>query len=318
VSKKTRRPIKQSARADLRAVAAADEELSHRDAERLADLAPDDPARLLHLVAQLPALTPEVLAYLTHDHVRGDLDGGERMLAGLEERGLVRQLHVVGPDGSIPYCVILTPRGTTVLARTLGTDAGTLSARYGLDYPSLGVRIGWAPETLRRYEMLALLAGCAPSPPLLLGWRRYWPPGSERALDAVDPLRWALPACVRIRMDGRDAEYLLLADEPEDPIATIRSRRPVSRPVGFYEPVVRRVLAHHATMDREPPRLLVAAETEERMLAWGAMFKALDEVLPNARLGLTVATWDGFPTALAAVLVRDLYGARVVFQREDT
>ena len=82
--------------------------------------------------------------------------------------------------------------------------------------------------------------------------------------------------------------------------------------------MVRRILAHHATMDRPPPRLLVATETEERAIAWHAMVRVMDDVLPNAPLGLTVATWDGLPAALVTVLARDLYGVRVVFQPEDS
>ena len=315
--RKTRHANKQSRRYDLDAVAAADEELSRRDAERLADLPPDDRARILHLVAQLPALSSDVLAYLTHQHLRGDLEGGERMLAGLEVDGFVRRLHVIGPDRSIPHCVILTPKGTAELACALGTDAETLSARYGLDYLSLGVRIGLAPETLLRYEMLAYLAACCQRPPLLLGWRRYWPPGSERKLDTIDPVRWGLPACVQIRMDGQDAEFLLLGDESEDHIAAIRGT-PATRPVGFYEPVVRRILAHHATMDRPPPRLLVATETEERAIALHAMVRVMDEVLPNAPLRLSVTTWNGLPEALAIVLARDLYGVRIAFHPEGS
>jgi hypothetical protein len=211
--------------------------------------------------------------------------------------------------------VIPTERGTAELARALGVEPETLSARYGLDYLSLGVRIGWVPETLLRYGMLAHLASADGDAPLLLGWRRYWPPGSERELDVVDPVRWALPACARLRLHGQDAEYLLLADRSEDPAAEIRGTL-ATRPVGFYEPVIQRILSHNATMDRPPPRLLVATESEERALAWHAMVRAMDEVLPRAPLGLTVATWEGLPAALLTVLARELFGVRVVFQPE--
>jgi hypothetical protein len=108
-----------------------------------------------------------------------------------------------------------------------------------------------------------------------------------------------------------------LADRSEDPFAEIRGT-PATRPVGFYEPAIRRILAHNATMDRPPPRLLVATESEERALAWHAMVRAMDDVLPRAPLGLTVATWEGLPAALLTVLARELFGVRVVFQPEGS
>src|SRR5687768_2121453 len=101
MSKKTHRTKKHTARPDMHAVAAADEELSRRDAERLAHLPPGGRERVLHLVAQLPGLTPDDLALLTHDHLAGDPAGGARVLAALEADGLVRPFHAVGPGGEL-------------------------------------------------------------------------------------------------------------------------------------------------------------------------------------------------------------------------
>jgi hypothetical protein len=100
-----------------RAVAATDEEIASRDAERLGRLRPDARERVLLLTAQLPALPLEVLALLMADSDGPGLAGAARQLDGLERDGLVRSLHVIGPGDSRPHSVILTERGTAELAR---------------------------------------------------------------------------------------------------------------------------------------------------------------------------------------------------------
>lgn len=184
-------------------VAAEDEELARRDAERLAHLPPDSRERVLLLMAQLPALCPEVLARLAHHHRRGSVGSAAR---------------------------------------------------------------------------------------------------------------------VRILIDGDEADYLLLPDYPDDELPRPGTPSPPARPVGFYEPVVRRILAHNARAerDRTPPRLLVTTETPERALAWRAMLQAMDDVYPSAPLGATIATWEGLADAMAVVLTWDLLGLHLVPYRDDS
>jgi hypothetical protein len=291
---------------ELRALAAVDEETARRDAERPDGLPPDAPARLLHLTAQLPAVTPEVLAALT-----GTTFGvGRKAVRRLARAGLLQRLYTFALDGTIPESYYLADAGVAELGRALGCDADAIAARYGVDGASLGLRIGYVPELIRRYELAGVLFRCCPGGPRLVGWRRYWPPGIERELSLLDPLLTAMPAWIALRAADTTLQYLLLPDLPSYQVHRPRTALE-QRPVHFYRQVLRRVLARSATSAGPVPRILVATESDERLLAWGDLLAGLDGIHSDAPLGVTVACWDDLATALEIVLMRDLLGPDV-------
>jgi hypothetical protein len=233
------------------------------DAARLAALPRHTLLRVLHLVAQLPALGPADLYELVYPGrtFDGDLD----LVAMLEQRGLVRAYFERKHIRDATHAV-LNKAGIRILATGLGVGPEALTLRYGLDDASLADRVGSPWETLPRYGMLVDVAAAHQEytgprneyrvtvPAQLLGWRRHWPPDAPDE-PTPEPLRSALPALATLRWEGaRTLSYLLLADttDEDEPLAHN------VRPVEFYRPIVEHLLAVHARRRAPVPRLFVA------------------------------------------------------------